>query len=323
VEATLRDLKTFIARCAEGDLEARAEFQERYGSLIYTFPVRICHLPAEEAGDFYLYVFEEGRVFKRLKTFEGRHGIRFENFLAFVVLRDLYREWQRRKEWVDIIPLDTPLLTGHATAEPWGQTVQDVLASEEPSPEDSLVEADIARQVAGVFQQVAEESKLMLKLLALGVIDLEPDDVYMIARLASRAIPETEAMLDEVRSTLAAEASKAQDKWQVLYTVSYWIHKYQRQIKALEEEISGCSARGDTAGVQTLMEHKTELVRKSAKRYRQQARLWKELRRCGLRPSNQDIAKIFNMPQGTVSAKIFRAREAFGQKLAAADDAQA
>ena len=95
-----RDLEAIIAACARGDPEARAAFQEGYGPLIYTFPVRIFHLPEEEASNFYLYVFEKARIFKRIKMFEGRNAIQFKTYLSYYVLRD--------RSWVDFDALVCP-----------------------------------------------------------------------------------------------------------------------------------------------------------------------------------------------------------------------
>src|SRR6266705_6326084 len=57
VESTSRDLTAFITACAQRDTEAMAAFQETYGVLIYTFPMRVFRLPEDKAGDFYLYAF--------------------------------------------------------------------------------------------------------------------------------------------------------------------------------------------------------------------------------------------------------------------------
>ena len=62
------DLREFLNVCAAGDTDARQCFQETYGEDIYNFPVKIYGTPIEEAGDFYLYVFDKDRIFIRLKT---------------------------------------------------------------------------------------------------------------------------------------------------------------------------------------------------------------------------------------------------------------
>ena len=77
------DIRAFLATCASGDKAAQRSFQEEYGGDIYNFPVKIYGVPLEEAGDFYLYVFDRDRIFSRLKTFEGRNNIQFKTFLSY------------------------------------------------------------------------------------------------------------------------------------------------------------------------------------------------------------------------------------------------
>ena len=81
-------------------------FQEAYGSLIYSFPVRMFRLDQSEAGEFYLYAFESGRIFRRMQSFEGRNNIQFTTYLSFYVLRDLFLEWLRTRHDMDTVSLD-------------------------------------------------------------------------------------------------------------------------------------------------------------------------------------------------------------------------
>src|SRR5262245_9852070 len=53
-----RDARRLIGRCLAGDGEAAREFQEQYGELIYGYPIRVYRVPADEAGDFYVFAFE-------------------------------------------------------------------------------------------------------------------------------------------------------------------------------------------------------------------------------------------------------------------------
>jgi hypothetical protein len=66
---------------------ARRAFQDEYGALIYNFPIKIGGLPEEDAGDFYLFVFEHDRLFLHLRTFQGRNNIHFRTFLSFMSSR--------------------------------------------------------------------------------------------------------------------------------------------------------------------------------------------------------------------------------------------
>jgi RNA polymerase sigma factor (sigma-70 family) len=317
VKVTTHDLKAFIERCAKGDPEAQTEFQERYGPLIYTFPIRIYHTSEEEAGDFYLYVFEQARIFRRVRSFEGRNEIQFETYLSYYVLRDLFLEWTRAAERVETVSLDAPVKGSEAAGERT-MTVQDILATDDPTPDAVLAESDAAREVEKILHQLDAEKRLILKLLALGIIELEPDDIRMIGQMASRSIGETLEVIEEVTAGLAVKEVKAEERLEALHTVAYRIHTYQRRIAELDEKIHPGRLHGDAEGMQALEQEKAELERKLVWRYQQQQKLREELQKADLRPSYKDIARILNARLGTVCSKIARAREEFGQRLAVA-----
>src|SRR5262249_49037747 len=259
-----------------GDPDAQVAFQDAYGALIYAFPVRIFHLSKEEGGDFYLYVFEKERIFKRLGSFEGRNAIQFETYLSYYLLNALCLEWLRTREHVETVSLDAPV-GGVETGGERALTFQDVL----PAPEaafDAMLEAteDLER-VESVFSQLSEERRLILKLLALGSIELAPSDVRAIARMTSRSLHETLHLLDEVLEALATKAAKAQEKWDTLHTVAYWIQTYQRQIAVLEERSQASRVQGHVQTMETLHTEKAELERKLAWRNSQQATLEEEV----------------------------------------------
>jgi RNA polymerase sigma factor (sigma-70 family) len=304
-----------IDACTLGNSEAQATFQEAYGALIYTFPVRIYRLSEDEAGDFFLYVFEDGRIFKRARTFQGRNDMQFQTYLSYYVLRDLFLEWQRSIERVDMVSLEAPLAGAAAEGEPT-RTVQDILPTAEPTPASLLETAVAAREVEGVLAQLDLEKRLVLKLLALGTVDLAPEDIRAMAQLAGRSIRETLECLEGVTAAVAAKAMKAEDKEQTLHTVAHWIHLYQRQMAALDEHLRTSKAQSDPEILQRLTHDRAELERKLAWRYTQQAKLREELQKLDIRPSYKDIATLLNLPLGTICSKIARAREEFGQRLA-------
>jgi hypothetical protein len=231
-----RDINSLINRCITGDIEARIIFQHNYGSLIYTFPVRIHHLPEEKAGDFYLYVFEKERIFKKISSFSSKNGIQFETYLSYYILHSLFLDWTQTLEPENTISLDMPLASG-TTGDGETKTLQDMLSTAEPAVDHILVESDALREVIKILRQLCTEQQIVLKLLAFGSIDLGPDDIRWIAQMASRTIRETLDILEEIAEGLCMKTLRIRQKQETLYTVAYWIYRYQCQAATLEEKI--------------------------------------------------------------------------------------
>jgi len=319
VEPRPPDLKNLLDACARGEPEARAQFQETYGTLIYTFPVAVGRVPQDEAAAFYLYAFghvskeeQSCRVCKRSRSFTGRNGVPFEAFLKHVVLPAILCDWQREQERkrLDTVSLETPRPRAGTTAA-GEQTLGEVLPTPEPTPEEASARRDIAR----ALQQMDEESRLLLKLLALGTVDCTRAEINALARLAACSPDEMEHRLDAVQTALAGKAMQEQEKWDKLPEIAAAIAWQQRQLFLVERQIRDCCARGDLLEKHRLTQEKAECERLLRWRYEQQARVRHELQQQALRPSYKDIATILHVPPKDIPGKIARARAELRQRL--------
>ncbi len=106
---TLRDPegKRLVADCLVGDAAARARFQAEFAGLIYRFADCASGVGREEPGDFYLYLFDSDRLFRRLRSYEGRASL--GPFLRGFVLPYLFKQFQEmtKKRALDTVSLDT------------------------------------------------------------------------------------------------------------------------------------------------------------------------------------------------------------------------
>src|SRR5262245_11696230 len=131
----MHEITRLISDCLADDPNtrqaARRAFQDEYSAAIYNFPLKLGGCPEADAGEFYLYVFENDRLFLRLRTFQGRNHIQFRTFLSYYVLKTLFWEWLRMRRDLETVSLDAPL---DDKEEGNTQTLQDVLPSEEQDP---------------------------------------------------------------------------------------------------------------------------------------------------------------------------------------------
>jgi len=302
-------VKALIQQCVQGERAARIAFQEAYGPLIYSFPVRFFHLHESDAGAFYLYAFEKERIFKRLRTFQGRNAIQFTTYLSFHVLRDLVLEWLRTREDVELLSLDTSTTQstmGDHTPQPLGQQ----LASTALTPEDVLVEREDLDHTARILAGLTPENQLLLKLLCLAEVDLEPDEIRLLARLSGHGMSETVDLLEEVQEAVEQRMAAVNQRHDQLATASHWLLTYQQRLKELKDALAGDAALSRHTRHHALQREQQELERKLAWRYRQQETLRREALRGQVCPAYKDMARLFNWPVGSVGTRIARAREA-------------
>jgi RNA polymerase sigma factor (sigma-70 family) len=298
------ELLPFLRACADGDVTARRRFQDEYGEDIYNFPVKIYNTPVEEAGDFYLYAFEEDRVFVRLKTFEGRNSIQFRTFLSYYVLKHLFLEWRRTKKEIDTVSLSTPLGDGKEG----GRVLEDILPSEDVREMGDL-DREEGQSSSELWDMLTAEERLDLKLLSLLECDLTPDDVRSLAHTSGRSIIDTLALVAEVQDGLKRKDEKLTRLRDELDSVWGWILLRQKELQEIGKKMLLIEARGESAGKAQVRAQQVEAERALAKRHRQKEKITEEMRTYKMTTPYKDMARLLNLTVGTVCSRIFRLRE--------------
>jgi RNA polymerase sigma factor (sigma-70 family) len=303
------EILELIQVCASGDLAARRRFQDEYGEDIYNFPVKIYRTPLDEAGDFYLYVFENDRIFSRMATFAGRNNIQFRTFLSYYVLKHLFLEWRRTQKEVETVSLSTPL----GDSSEGGRVLEDVL------PDQVAQEAEDTRESGGtetnaIWASLAPEERLDLKLLSLIECDLTPEDVRLLARATGRSIQETLVLVAEVQEGLKRKDERLSQLRDELDSVWGWIVLRQKELQEINEKIRHLG-EAQTTTREKLLQRKHELEQALVKRYRQKEKALEEMRSYKLTTPYKDIARLLNLTVGTVCSRIFRLRERLSREF--------
>lgn len=305
------DIQDLLLACANGDTTARLRFQEEYGEDIYNFPIKLYRLPEDEAGDFYLYAFENERIFTRMRTFEGRNSIQFRTFLSYYVLKHLFLEWQRTRKNIETISLSTPI---DMSSDGEGRTLEDVLPN--PNHREVGTEETVATEATAAFLRfLTPEERLDLKLLSLSEYELDPDDVRLLARLSERSVIDSMSIVAEVQTSLRRKDAKLTRLDDELDSVWGWILLRQKELQQIQEKILLLKGQGNAANLLTLQQQHEEIEQALTKRYQQRARILEELRTSKMTTPYKDIARLLNVTVGTISSRICRLRQRLMQEF--------
>lgn len=297
-------LYAFLQACAAGDTSAQQQFQETYGEDIYHFPVKIYGTPIDEAGDYYVYVFERDRIFSRLRTFEGRNDIQFRTFLSHYVLKHLFVEWRRTCKDIETVSLQTPM--SHSDDD--SLTLEDVLSSSDGDGRTCSEDAQANRPPL-FWSRLGPEEQLYLKLLSLLEGHLRSEDVCLLANISGRTVEDTRVLLSEIQDHLQWKDKKVAHLCDELDSVWGWIVLRQKELRKIQQKIASLSAMENGLDTQPLVARKRAVENALAKRIRQRERLVDELRTYKLTTSYKDIARLLNTTTARVYSRIFALRE--------------
>lgn len=290
------DALALIARCLAGDVAASRRFQEIYGELVYGYPLRVYRVPPEDAGDFYVFAFDSGRIFRRLRTFEGRAPLRA--YLLGFVLDDLVLEWKRGERTIETVSLDdvaepaTPATTPSAFAAPAAET--DPLSA-------ALAHVDTAKAV-------------VFKLLHAEDCELTDAEIRHIASVSGKGVAAVLEAVDELRSGIREREAVARSVEENLDSVQAWIQLYERRVARIDGDLRELPSRSRQA--ERLSVEKAELERKLRNRRRQRGKLVEQVRRRKVTAPYKEIASVLNTTVGNVGSQVARLRAELGKRFA-------
>jgi RNA polymerase sigma factor (sigma-70 family) len=293
-----REVRELIQKCLAGDLEAAREFQERYGELIYGYPIRVYRMPQEDAGDFYVFAFDQGRIFRRVRTFEGRAP--FRAYLLGFVLDDLVLEWRRAMRELETVSIET-------IAE-----LADPAASVDDEEEEGTVVQDRSA-LKDVLASLEPSKAVVMKLLYVEDYELQPAELRYLSEVSGCEIPEVLQRVDELRATVREREAGLKRMEDSLDAVQAWIQLYERRLQRIGEDVAALPPGSNAAG--RLREERSELERKILRRRRQRAKLLSQAQRRKVTAPYKEIAALLNTSVGNVGSQIARLRRELVSRL--------
>ena len=289
-----------IRRCVAGEVNAALEFQQAYGELIYGYPMRVYRTAADEAGDFYVFAFEQGRIFRRLRTFEGRAPLRA--YLLGFVLDDLVLEWKRGQREVEMVSIDTvgELVDG-------GDAMSAFSGGGRPSEDGNGV------PMTQLLEDLEPSKAVVMKLLYIEDCELTPPEIRHIADVSGRSIAEVFAGIERLRASVREREAAVKQEEDALDAVQAWIQLYERRLQRVASDLADLS--GNTPVAARLQDERNELARKIDRRQRQREKLLLRARRRKVTAPYKEVAAILNTTTGNVGSQIARLRQELSTRL--------
>ncbi len=285
-----------IAACLADDAAARRRFQAEHGPLVYRFAACQDGAREVEPGDFYVYVFEDDRLFRRLRTYRGVASL--GAFLRGYVLPGLLQQFQevRLRTALDTVSLDAD--DGHRPTRPPGG--------------DELSAASAPDRSRNLLAGLTAEKRVLVKLLYIEDFDLEPEDIQHIAARSGRPVCDVVERIEAARQSVRRRESARGQRLDEAESAAQWILRYEHDIERLAEQESALPPKSTRA--ERLREQRAELERKHAWREAQHQRAVRHSERAVITLAYREIADILAVQIGTVSAQIARVRDELRQR---------
>jgi len=293
-----REARRLISRCFAGDVEAAREFQAQYGELIYGYPMRVYRVPPDEAGDFYVFAFERGRIFRRVRTYEGRAP--FRAYLLGFVLDDLVLEWKRGVREIETVSIETlgelpDLVTADRATDDEGEGAMD---------RTSLTQ---------LLGDLSPSKSVVMKLLYVEDYEFQPAEVRYLAQVSGCEVPEVLDRIDRLRATVREREAGLKRMEDALDAVQAWVQLYERRVQRINDDLTALPPTSMAA--ERLREERGQLERKIQRRRQQRGKLLAQAQRRKVTAPYKDIAAMLNTSIGNIGSQIARLRRELLSKV--------
>jgi DNA-directed RNA polymerase specialized sigma24 family protein len=271
--------------------------------------MRAYRTPPEDAGDFYVFSFEDGRIFRRVRTYEGRAP--FLAYLVGSVLGHLVLEWRRGKREIETVPTEdfAEFADEAGGAFSSAGTVQANVrlpTSDSASGDGSDDPMDL--NLLNRFLETVDPAKtVVLKLLHVEDYDLTPAEIRHLAEISGRSVAEVLQAVERLRATVRGREAAAKGIEDKLEAVQAWIQLYERRLRRIAEDITALPPTSMAAA--HLREEQVDLERKIERRRQQRENVLARRQRRKVTAPYKEIAALLNTSVGNVGSQITRLRQ--------------
>lgn len=273
-------------------LVSKPLFQSEYGVLIYNYAIRFLKMDSEKAGDFYLYVFENDRIFKRLANFRGER-ISLVTYLKYYVLKDMCMEWLRAS---------SPQLNTESLDDP------DSGLENRLSADDDCHQREKTPWLDCILQIFRQPAFLILRILHLADFPVLAEDVRQISAKTGRELTDVVKWIARIEHQLSEKVVAVDAKSDQLAVIHWRRLMYQKRLIQIENELLVAVHNNQTSLIQKLNHEKLELERKYSWRLHQTEILMSGASDQAVTMAYRDIAELMMTTIGSVSAKIYKTK---------------
>ena len=289
------EIFTLVQSCATGNQEYLKKFFEEFSEDIYNFPIRVFHLEEDDASEFFIYAYERLKSGKRFHTFVGKSG--FKTWL-YTVLRNMLIDWKRNKRELKIV----------SSVKVNSEGVEYYSIENEPDTKfDRQKEADsVSEKFRELLTEIKMESRIIFKLAYIYYMNLDADEIEYLLEKTGLSKEELQKEIISIRDILSdkeIQSLQSEEKIASLYMNILELKQLQEKEKPIVFNDNLPNYDKVQISIQKKYEQRRKLIEKKSKG------------NFITRTPYRVIAKILNIPEGSVSISLQRVLEKIQKKI--------
>ena len=249
----------------------------------------------DDASEFFIYAYERLKSGKRFHTFVGKSG--FKTWL-YTVLRNMLIDWKRNKRELKIV----------SSVKVNSEGVEYYSIENEPDTKfDRQKEADsVSEKFRELLTEIKMESRIIFKLAYIYYMNLDADEIEYLLEKTGLSKEELQKEIISIRDILSdkeIQSLQSEEKIASLYMNILELKQLQEKEKPIVFNDNLPNYDKVQISIQKKYEQRRKLIEKKSKG------------NFITRTPYRVIAKILNIPEGSVSISLQRVLEKIQKKI--------